>query len=237
MKIGDIKGILFDKDGTLLKYEETWAPINRKAAFAAASQNENLADKLLVSTGYDLATKTVQAGTILGAGNSEEIAQAWMMSGARLSEPDLIELLDGIFTEAMQSAVPADNVGGVVRAFHGQEYKLGVASSDSEQAIKVFLDSLGLTPFFGYTAGYNSGYGHKPEPGMFEGFCRKLKLKPSQVAMVGDNPQDMEMARHANAGLCIAVLSGNGKIDDLKPLSDFILDDISQLPELFGIFI
>ena len=70
---------------------------------------------------------------------------------------------------------------------------------------------------------------------MFNAFCQQHGLDPTQVAMVGDNPQDMEMAVRANAGLRVAVLSGNGKAQDLEPLADVTLNDISELPDLFGL--
>lgn len=234
MNISNIKGILFDKDGTLLKFEETWTPINRKAAMVAANRNEELANKILVSSGYDPETKKVRVGSILGAGNSKEIAQAWKKSGARLTVPELIEMLDRMFTDAMLDAVPVDNLRSVIQALYRQGYKIGAASSDSEQSIRTFLDSMELSSFFSFVTGYNSGDGHKPEPGMFESFCKHQGLDASQVAMVGDNPQDMEMGRRAKAGLCVAVLSGNGMIEDLNPLADFIITDISELPALLG---
>ncbi|MCT4555517.1 MAG: HAD family hydrolase [Pelagimonas sp.] len=235
MDLSTIKAILFDKDGTLLKYEETWGPVNRKAALAAAGQDQDLANRLLAATGYDLETGTVQVGSTLGAGNSQEIARAWAQLGAVLSEQELVDMLDRYFSDAMQDAVPVQNIGGVTQAFHAQGYTLGVASSDSENAIHVFLASQGLSSFYDFVVGYNSGYGHKPDPGMLNAFCDQHSLDPAQVAMVGDNPQDMEMACRAKAGLRIAVLSGNGTAKDLEPLADFTLNDISELPVLFGL--
>lgn len=235
MDLKHIKAILFDKDGTLLKYDETWGPVNRRAALAAAGGDQDLANLFLVATGYDPETRTVQVGSTLGAGNSEEIACAWHRLGAICSKAELIELLDQQFSEAMREAVPVSNIEGVTKAFHASGYTLGVASSDSEQAISVFLASQGVSSFYTFVAGYNSGYGHKPEPGMFIAFCEQHGLIPSQVAMVGDNPQDIEMARRSNAGLCIAVLSGNGTAADLGPLADITLNDVSELPALFGL--
>lgn len=235
MDLSFIKGILFDKDGTLLKYEETWGPVNRRAALSAAGQDPVLANQFLAETGYDLETGTVQVGSILGAGNSQEIACAWQQLGADFSETELITMLDLYFSEAMLEATPVRNLSGVTKAFYAKRYTLGVASSDSEKAIEVFLASQGLTSFYNFVVGYNSGYGHKPEPGMLNAFCQQQGLSPSQVAMVGDNPQDMEMAHRANAGLRIAVLSGNGDAETLGPLADVTLNDISELPDLFGL--
>ena len=48
-----IKGILFDKDGTLLDYDESWLPVNRELARIAAQDDAALADHLLRETGMD----------------------------------------------------------------------------------------------------------------------------------------------------------------------------------------
>jgi phosphoglycolate phosphatase len=209
--------------------------VNWKAALAAANQNEALAIELLVSTGFDPATNTVGCGSILGAGNSEEIAQAWASCGASMTKLQLVEMLDNLFTDAMRHAVPVGDIVNVAQTLHGNGYILGVASSDSQGAVHTFLDGMKLSPLFSFAAGYNSGYGHKPEPGMLNGFCQHQGLDPSQVAMVGDNPQDMEMGRQAGAGLCVAVLSGNGKTEDLNALADFTIKDVSELHCLLGV--
>ena len=72
-----IKGILFDKDGTLLDYVATWMPLNHKAALAAAGGDQGLADRLLAAGGYDAATDRVRSGSPLAAGTNREIAVCW----------------------------------------------------------------------------------------------------------------------------------------------------------------
>ena len=70
-----IAGILFDKDGTLLDYFKSWAPVNRKLALIAAKGDQVLADHLLRSTGMDPETGHVVPDSLLAAGNTEEIAE------------------------------------------------------------------------------------------------------------------------------------------------------------------
>ncbi|MCH7793725.1 MAG: hypothetical protein IH900_01095, partial [Proteobacteria bacterium] len=48
-----IRGILFDKDGTLLDYAATWMTANRVAALAAAGGDRALSERLLIAGGYD----------------------------------------------------------------------------------------------------------------------------------------------------------------------------------------
>jgi phosphoglycolate phosphatase len=51
-----------------------------------------------------------------------------------------------------------------------------------------------------------------------------------EVAVVGDNPHDLEMARSAGAALAIGVLSGNSTLEDFGSLPDAVLNSIAELP-------
>jgi phosphoglycolate phosphatase len=61
-------------------------------------------------------------------------------------------------------------------------------------------------------------------------FAREAGLAPGDVAVVGDNPHDMEMARAAGA-VAIGVTSGNSTADDLAALADVVLPGVTALPE------
>jgi len=75
----------------------------------------------------------------------------------------------------------------------------------------------------------------KPDPGMLDGIIQKYKLKPSEIAMVGDRIYtDVQMAKNAGA-LSILVLSGEATTLDveqsmLKP--DIVAKDLSELEAL-----
>ena len=53
------------------------------------------------------------------------------------------------------------------------------------------------------------------------------------MMMVGDSVHDLEAAKNAGA-IAVAVLSGPAPRDDLSPLADYVLDDISALPALIS---
>lgn len=229
-----IKAILFDKDGTLLDYHATWTGINLRAALAAASGDTVLVKRLLTVADADPETGRAHPGGLFAAGNTSEIVDAWIDAGITLPRDALIEAVDVIFTDAMRSAVPI--VGGreMIQALHAQGYVMGVASSDSETAIGVFLEHAGLAPYFTFIAGYDSGFGHKPAPGMLTAFCSAIDIDPAQSAVVGDNVQDLQLARSGGAGMGIGVLSGTGTEAVLAPLADVVIADISHLERVFA---
>jgi phosphoglycolate phosphatase len=50
-----------------------------------------------------------------------------------------------------------------------------------------------------------------------------------EIAVIGDNAHDLEMARSAGAGAAIGVLSGNSRAADLAPFADAILEGVGEL--------
>ncbi len=232
--MNNIAAILFDKDGTLLDYEKTWSPINRRAALAAADGDGQLADILLRACGMDPQTGHVVPDSLFASGNTLEIADGLVEAGARLPRAELISQLDVIFTDGSEHSVPVTDLAAFFARLKTRGLKLGIASSDNERSIRMTMDRFGFAEHVDFVAGYDSGHGCKPDPGMVLGFCEATGLRPDQVAMVGDNNHDLHMARNAGAGLAIAVLTGTGSRQSLAAASDFLLDDITQIEDLFA---
>jgi phosphoglycolate phosphatase len=74
-----IRGILFDKDGTLLDFHASWMPAYRTAADAVsrAVGRPGLADQLLAIGGYDHETGRCKPGMALASGTNRDIARLW----------------------------------------------------------------------------------------------------------------------------------------------------------------
>ncbi|RWX77136.1 HAD family hydrolase [Neorhizobium lilium] len=227
-----VAGILFDKDGTLLRYDESWGPVNREAARIAAAGDDDLELRLLQAAGMDPVSGQTRADSLLAAGNAAEIAAGFVAAGSPLDAAELTRLLDALFVRATEWAVPVTNLGTFFTRLKDLGLKLGVASSDNEQSIRQTAIRFGFAEHLDFVAGYDSGHGVKPGPGMLLGFCEAVGLHPSQVAMVGDNNHDMHMGKAAGAGLKIAVLTGTGSRETLAAAADLCLDDITALEAL-----
>ncbi|WP_108483367.1 HAD family hydrolase [Oceaniglobus ichthyenteri] len=229
-----IKAILFDKDGTLLDYHATWTEVNLQAAKVGARGNPALARQLLALADADPDTGMAKAGGLLAAGNSAQIAQAWITHGVAWTLESLGAQIDEIFVDAMHRAIPIPGGAGLIRTLAAQGIIMGVASSDSAAAIRVFLDSVGLAEYFQFIAGYDSGYGHKPDPAALLAFADEIGAAPNEIAMVGDNIQDLQLGRDAGAGMVVGVLSGTGSAVELAPLATVVVPDISHLAQLLS---
>lgn len=224
-----IRGILFDKDGTLLDYDASWEPVNRQLALMAAKGDQVLANALLLACGMDPHTGVVVADSLLAAGNSRQIAQGLIDAGAAYDLDALTAELDAIFAAAADFSVPVTDLAVLFSQLKQRGLKLGIASSDNERSIRAIVRRFGLDAHIDFVAGYDSGHGCKPEPGMVLGFCAATGLSAAEVAVVGDNNHDLHMGRNAGAGLTVAVLTGTGSRETLTANSDFCLNDITEL--------
>ncbi|WP_299621972.1 HAD family hydrolase [Pelagibius sp.] len=228
----DIQGVLFDKDGTLLDYHATWMPLNRQAALVVAGDDAVLAERLLVASGYDPATDTCRADSILVSGSNDDLGACW----AEIVGADARALTDQVSAlfeaGAGASAVAVPGLAETLTALIARDLALGIATNDSEEGARASLAPFGVLDRFEYVAGFDSGHGAKPGPGMVEGFCRATGIAPTAVAVVGDSRHDMEMGRRAGAGLLVGVLTGSAAHDDLAPHAHHVLDSIAELEAL-----
>lgn len=228
-----IKGILFDKDGTLLDYAATWMPVNWKAAALVAGEDRDMVQRLMIAGGYDPEQGRVLSGTPLAAGNTMEIARTFIELAPGVDYDLLVVRLDRLFIEeGTKRSVPVPGMRAALKTLKRRGLVLGVATNDSERGIRGSLGALDVLPLFEFFSGYDSGHGVKPEPGMVLAFCASAGLAPEQVAVVGDNSHDLEMGQAAGVGLLVGVLTGNSERRDLEPVAHHVIGSIAGLAAL-----
>jgi phosphoglycolate phosphatase len=225
-----IRAVLFDKDGTLVDFEATWAPINRKAALLAAAGDGGLAAHILQACGVDPDTGCTQAESPFAIAAADEIAAAMIMAGSPLEKTRLIAGLHQLFAEGGRAAKPLGDVHRVLDTLTQGGIACGIASSDSAEAVNETIHALGIAPYMRFACGYDSGFGPKPGPGMVQAFCAALQLQPHETAMVGDSTHDLHMGRTAGCGLVVGVLSGTGTSASLSGFADILLPSVADLP-------
>ena len=229
-----IRAILFDKDGTLFDFHRTWAAVaDRTLDLLARDAAERL--RLAHAVGYEPEGRRFEAESPIVAGSIEDVARIWASIRTDLS-PVAIETLandtasDAVLSGALSPAVP--DLPLCLDRLAARGCALGIATHDSEAAAVQQMREVGALDRFAFVAGYDSGYGLKPEPGMLLGFANAAGVPPASIVMVGDSPGDLLMASNAGAAKAVGVLTGPASKQALAPYADHIVPSIGELEQL-----
>jgi phosphoglycolate phosphatase len=225
--ISNIKGLIFDKDGTLFDFATTWEAWAAAFLLRAARGDRDHAALVGRHIGFDLETQKFGRDSIVIAGTPGEVTQALAPHFPHLTYDQLLDLLNDEAEKAPQrEAVPLIELLTNLRA---RGLKLGVATNDAETPARAHLDQSNITGLFDFIAGFDSGYGSKPAPGQLLAFAAQTGLAVDRIAMIGDSTHDLRAGRSAGM-TCIAVLTGLATQSELAPFADLILPDIGHLP-------
>ncbi|MDF0602741.1 HAD family hydrolase [Psychromarinibacter sp. C21-152] len=223
-----IRGVLFDKDGTLFDFEETWRGWAASMLTDLAAGDAARAAALGARIGFDMERRNFDPASTVIAGTPDEIVQLLAPGVPELTEAELIERLND--AAALAPQVEAAPLGPLLSRLRAAGLKLGVATNDAEAPARAHLAAAGQEDAFDFIAGYDSGHGGKPAPGMCLAFAAAVDLPPNAVVMVGDSTHDL-LAGRAAGMRCVAVLTGMAPATELAPLADAVLPDIGHLPD------
>ncbi|MBW4981981.1 HAD family hydrolase [Mameliella sp. CS4] len=223
-----IEAVLFDKDGTLFDFAETWNAFAARLILRLADGDDLRRHGLARALMFDLATGSFLPGSPVIAGTNREVAE---LIAPILPERGIEELESLIIAEAAEA--PLSEAVALVPYLAGlaaRGLSLGVMTNDSESVARAHLRAAGIEGMFDFVAGADSGHGAKPSPGPLLAFATAMGHAPDQVVMVGDSLHDLAAGRAA--GMWTAgVLTGMADADTLAPMADVVLPDIGHLPD------
>jgi len=228
-----IKGILFDKDGTLIEFNNFFGATYLRMLQQHFGHTHDEATALLVSTGYVPETGGCRGGSPMASETLSQIVRIWWPEMAEEERQLRRQFIDENFDrEAMEDATALLPLGPVFEELKQAGFILGVATNDIEAAARSHMTQIGVVEHFHSLIGADSVQQPKPAGNMIKLFASETGLEPHQIAMVGDNAHDINEARAGGAGLAIGVLSGNSAHEDLAHIADHVIENVADLPSL-----
>jgi phosphoglycolate phosphatase len=178
------RGIIWDLDGTLA---DTLRDIADAANIALAHEGRAAHP-----------VETYRA--LVGRGSRLLIEQI-----APAAEPASIDRMHAAFMDhygrhALDHAALYDGIADTLRHFAGAGVPMAVLSNKPHEFTLTIVEALaGDIPFLA-VVGQRHGHARKPDPAEAISLCDHFRLRPANVAMVGDSEIDMETACRAGTG-------------------------------------
>lgn len=188
----EIKGLLFDKDGTLLEFHQMWLQVAKGAAADTlnAYPTESSCDNH--QTNVDMTTLLAAIGVhgdyvdnhgLLASNPVEDTAEAWYQLLQLSSDKNIFcQTVKKLFNKqvednpALIQALP--EVKDKLMELKAQGFKLGIATADSKDATLYSLMQTQLHDLFDFV-GYSDGdIAPKPAPALLNAFCQVCDLAP-----------------------------------------------------------
>ena len=227
--LSSIRGLLFDKDGTLFDFEKTWNSWTSRILTEVSKQSDVSISALADSIDFDLKTGKLLPQSIVIAGTHRQVTAALH---TKLSNWDFEHLesylLDYVIETRQYEVVPLQKY---FRKLKSEGLLLGVMTNDAERGAQAHLAAAGILDLLDFVAGSDTGFGCKPAPEPLLAFAKITGLKPDEIAMVGDSLHDLQAAQAAGM-MRIAVLTGMAREDELKKHADLVLPSIANLLDL-----
>lgn len=227
-----VRGIVFDKDGTLFDFRATWTAWAQTFLLGLAEGDRNKAHHLGQAIGFDTVSGDYHPQSPVIAGTPAEIADFLL---PHLPGHDFVGLVR--FMNLAAAEAPMAEAAPLVPLFQDLGrlgLRLGVATNDAEEPALAHLDAVGALELLDFVAGSDSGHGAKPEAGQLLAFARAAGLATEEVMMIGDSQHDLIAGRAAGM-MTIGVLTGPARKSDLADLADRVIENIGELPEIFDI--
>ena len=230
----NIKGVIFDKDGTLYNYSQVWGPVVK-----------DYVDTILKTFSVRNEKKARQEiFEIIGVDNRGN----HYPDGLLFNHDKIARIFFRILNFCMRNTISPFKLWTILKPMlNGQSAKLiqelsekgiiiGLVTNDITSNTKAFLDISKTDQYVRFLRTKESNCKRKPHTESIKQFEALYGLKSDEICIVGDSIVDMEYAKASHAGYIVAVMTGYGRRDTLEKYADVIYDDIRELvtdPVLF----
>src|SRR3954469_22894214 len=127
------KGILFDKDRTLIDFDATWGPAAYGVMRTLSEGDRARLDALMEVSHYVEAERRFRPTSPLIAGSSASYGPLWAAALGRPPGPDLYDEMDDLFRFCgLETLAPIGQPAAVACDLKARGLRLGIATNDAE---------------------------------------------------------------------------------------------------------
>ncbi|MFB2531194.1 HAD family hydrolase [Paracoccus sp. p4-l81] len=221
-----MRGLIFDKDGTLFDFARSWGQWAARVLTGLADGDHSRAIALGDLIGYDLVAGRFDPASPVIAGTAGQIAALLRPALPGWDQASLVARLNA--EAARCDMAPAVSLVPLMARLRARGLRIGLMTNDSEVPARAHLAAAGIVADFDPILGADSGHGAKPSAAPLLECARQWGLEPARIAMVGDSLHDLAAGRAAGM-VTVGVLTGMAGADELAPMADVVLADIGGI--------
>ena len=165
---------------------------------------------------------------------TEALASKEIYIDSRKAQKQIVRLFEKIATDSQMQFQTFTDLPELFQQLRKRQIRIGIATTDTIASTRHCLRKLQIEDLIDYVGADDGVARPKPDPDMFETFCKAYGLEPEEVAVVGDTYNDMRFAKNCK-GKAVGVLSGVSRKEDFQDLADVVLPSVADIFLLFWI--
>ena len=231
--------VIFDKDGTLIDFKETWITIIQSLITAMGRHvhlTPGLKDRVQKALGISVEKREIDGYGPLAMGTFTEcdalLTYCLYREGVRWDNAQSIvkSLGEEIFRSDIRkkSIRPAKGAIELLVRLKNKGIPTAVATNDKEEDARTDVNIIGAGDYIDLVVGADSVSQSKPAPDMVNKICNHFKIDPSNTVLIGDTVMDAILGRNSGVGLTIGI-TGIVSREILQEHMDVVLDSLDEI--------
>lgn len=222
-----ISWILFDKDGTLIQFDESWVKIGIQL-IDDVCHHFNIEKIDAVYRELGVRNNQFQPGSIMASGTLEDMIAVFNQFAQQDTAQWTANRSQTLIRQRVPENVLYEGVKETLEKLKHEGYHLGIVTSDNATGVQYFLEQTGLHAMFERIISTDEGGYEKPDACILEPLWEKGVHK-EEVIIVGDTDNDMLTGKNASLKMTIGVLTGLGESASFKE-ADTVISSVTELP-------
>jgi phosphoglycolate phosphatase len=238
--IHDVGLVIFDKDGTLIELYHYWSQmvaLRARLIGEALGLEERHEEGMRWALGVDGKAGRLRSKGPVGLQKREIVIQAAMDYLAGIGHTDTLRVCEEAFERADEISSrdlprfirPLPGAVPLVRSLHAHGCRVAVATVDVSRRARLAMEFLGVGEILDLIVGGEEVSRSKPDPEMIHIILDRLGIDRTRAVMVGDALNDVQMGLNADLKASIGVLTGFATAGQMRALTSFVAQDVSQL--------
>jgi phosphoglycolate phosphatase len=231
--------VIFDKDGTLLDFKETWTGIIKEFLLTLEKRMPVtliLKGRIENALGIFVDEKMIDGKGALAMGTFTECNTLLTYSIYR--EGVRWDIAQGIVKEVGKQAFssevrkkhvqPAQGAIELLKKLKSRGVHSAVATNDKESDALIDMEYIGALPYLDLVIGADSVERSKPCPDMVEKICSSLGKDPRKSILIGDTTMDALLGKNSGVMLTVGV-SGIVSEMELAEHMDVVISSLEEI--------